>query len=140
MPHLMRPLGEMRKVFLQGVQWNSAERSLRAESIVHVGKPAYSYSRCTRTCKLDRHVLAFVETDKLSVESHCLWKVELEFLEQTLFYFKLCCKPMQGFPGGLVIKESSCQYRRLGFYPWVRKIPWRRKWQPTPIFLPGKSH
>ena len=23
---------------------------------------------------------------------------------------------------------------------WVRKIPWRRKWQPTPVFLPGKSH
>ena len=26
------------------------------------------------------------------------------------------------------------------FDPWVRKIPWRRVWQPTPIFLPGKSH
>ena len=26
------------------------------------------------------------------------------------------------------------------FDPWVRKIPWRRKWQPTPVFLPGKSH
>ena len=24
--------------------------------------------------------------------------------------------------------------------PWVRKIPWRRKWQPTPVFMPGKSH
>jgi len=30
--------------------------------------------------------------------------------------------------------------RRHGFYPWVRKIPWRRKWQPTSVFLPGKSH
>ena len=30
--------------------------------------------------------------------------------------------------------------RRLGFDPWVRKIPWRRKWQPTPVFLPGESH
>ena len=30
--------------------------------------------------------------------------------------------------------------RRCGFDPWVRKIPWRRKWQPTPIFLPGESH
>ena len=29
---------------------------------------------------------------------------------------------------------------RPGFDPWVRKIPWRRKWQPTPAFLPGKSH
>ena len=30
--------------------------------------------------------------------------------------------------------------RRPGFYPWVRKIPWRRAWQPTPVFLPGESH
>ena len=34
-------------------------------------------------------------------------------------------------------KESTCQCRRFGFKPWVRKIPWRRKWQPTPVFLPG---
>ena len=32
------------------------------------------------------------------------------------------------------------QCRRLEFNPWVGKIPWRRKWQPTPAFLPGKSH
>ena len=32
------------------------------------------------------------------------------------------------------------QCRRPGFDPWVRKILWRRKWQPTPVFLPGKSH
>ena len=40
-------------------------------------------------------------------------------------------------------KESSCQRRRhrdLASIPWVRKIPWRRKWQPTPVFLLGKSH
>ena len=40
-------------------------------------------------------------------------------------------------------KESTCQcrsLRRLGFDPWVRKIPCRRKRQPTPVFLPGKSH
>ena len=30
------------------------------------------------------------------------------------------------------------QCRRCGFNPWVGKIPWRRKWQPTPIFLPGE--
>ena len=36
---------------------------------------------------------------------------------------------------------SIClQCRRPGFNPWVRKIPWRRKWQPTPVFLPGESH
>ena len=37
-------------------------------------------------------------------------------------------------------KESACQCRRHRFDPWVRKIPWRRKWRPTPVFLPGKSH
>ena len=40
-------------------------------------------------------------------------------------------------------KESACQCRRRKrhrFDPWVRKIPWRRKWQPTVVFLPGKSH
>ena len=39
-------------------------------------------------------------------------------------------------------KEPVCQCRRCkihGFNPWVRKIPWRRKWQPTPVFLPGES-
>ena len=49
---------------------------------------------------------------------------------------------MQGFPGGAIRKESSCQYRRhkrCGFSPWVGKVPWRSKWQPTPSkFLPGE--
>ena len=50
---------------------------------------------------------------------------------------------LQGFPGGSVVKESVCQCRsckRCGFNPRVRKIPWRRKWQPTPVFLPGECH
>ena len=42
-----------------------------------------------------------------------------------------------GFPGG---KECACQFKRRGLDPWVGKIPWRRKWQCTPLFLPGKSH
>ena len=37
-------------------------------------------------------------------------------------------------------KESMCQCRRLGFNPWVGKNPWRREWQPTPVFLAGKFH
>ena len=40
-------------------------------------------------------------------------------------------------------KESACDtgdIMRHGFDPWAGKIPWRRTWQPTPVFLPGKSH
>ena len=46
-------------------------------------------------------------------------------------------------PRWLSDKESACQCkrcRRCGFNPWVGKIPWRRKWQPTPALLPRKSH
>ena len=48
---------------------------------------------------------------------------------------------MWGFPGGASGKEPTCQCRRnksLGFNLWVKKIPWRRAWQPTPVFLPGE--
>ena len=40
-------------------------------------------------------------------------------------------------------KEFTCQcrrHKRCRFNPWVAKIPWRRKWQPTPVFLPRKFH
>ena len=53
------------------------------------------------------------------------------------------CHSLPGFLGGTGGKESTCLCRRCKrrwFDPWVGKIPWRRKWQPTPIFLPGKSH
>ena len=42
----------------------------------------------------------------------------------------------------LVVKDipaSSGDVKRRGFNPWVRKILWRRAWQPTPVFLPGES-
>ena len=39
-----------------------------------------------------------------------------------------------GFPGGSEVKAS------LGFDSWLRKIPWRKKWQPTPVLLPGESY
>ena len=45
--------------------------------------------------------------------------------------------------GGASGKELTCQYRRhkrCRFDPWVRKIHWSRKWQPTPVFLPWKFH
>ena len=40
-------------------------------------------------------------------------------------------------------KEPTSKYRRHkrhGFDPWVGKIPWRKAWQPTSVFLPGESH
>ena len=47
-----------------------------------------------------------------------------------------------GIPDGASGKEPACQckrHKRHMFNPWVGVIPWRRAWQPTPVFLPGRS-
>ena len=54
------------------------------------------------------------------------------------FFFCFCWSI--GLPWWLSGKESTCQCRRNGFDPWIRKIFQRRKWKPTPVFVPGKSH
>ena len=41
---------------------------------------------------------------------------------------------------GLAYSASLIAQIRIGFNPWVRKITWRREWQPTPVFLPGEFH
>jgi len=46
---------------------------------------------------------------------------------------------MVGFPHGSVVKNPPANAGDR-FDPWVRKMPWRRKWQPPPVLLPGKSH
>ena len=61
---------------------------------------------------------------------------------------KLACKVTnrytspKGFPGGTAVKNSSCNTGDAGDLGsiWPGKIPWRKEWQPTPVFLPGKSH
>ena len=55
----------------------------------------------------------------------------------------LCLHTLSSFSSGSAGKEPVCQCRRLrrrGLDPWVRQIPWRRKWQPIPVTLPGELH
>ena len=58
----------------------------------------------------------------------------------------LLCKPSYlhwVHPGSASSKDPACQYRRhkrCRFHPWVRKLPWQKSWQATPVFLPGESH
>ena len=52
-----------------------------------------------------------------------------------------CCPLLLGFPRSSIGKKKIClQCRSPRFNSWIREIPWRKKWQPTPIFWPGKSH
>ena len=47
---------------------------------------------------------------------------------------------MCGFPQWFRWHRICLQCRRPRFSPWVGKTPWRKEWQPTPIFMPGESH
>ena len=47
---------------------------------------------------------------------------------------------LEGFPGGSDGKASTCNAGDPASIPGVRKISWRRKWQPTPVLLPRKFH
>jgi len=44
------------------------------------------------------------------------------------------------FPGGSDGKESACSAGDMDSDPWVGRIPWRREWLPTPVFLPREFH
>ena len=72
--------------------------------------------------------------------------MDFEIMSASWNYFILihCFKKKQlltfkGFPDSSYSKESACNLGD-GFDPWVGKIPWRREWQPTPVFLPGELH
>ena len=84
--------------------------------------------------------------DQWSLQNCKFWNREFRWLPEGLVCqtgLETSTGTFRGLPRWLSGKESACQCsrpRRLRFDPWIRKIPWRRKWQPTTVFLPGKSH
>ena len=77
----------------------------------------------------------------ISNPSVVLWCLKsFEKLIKPLSLFRLCISLILGLHEWCSGKELACQCRRLRFNPWARKIPWRRIWQPTPVFLPWESH
>ena len=52
----------------------------------------------------------------------------------------LCLNLTVGFPGSSMVKNPPANVGDTGWIPGLGRFPWRRKWQPTPVFLPGESH
>ena len=78
------------------------------------------------------NMLSFVKTE---------WEPCVRIWERSLKEI-VSCRQYFGVPRWLSGKASAHQCRkcrRCRFDPWIRKIPWRSKWQPTPVFLPGES-
>ena len=108
----------------------------------------YLYNRFVLNTVLELHLLCvhFMPT----ASAPCLVHILTQSLAPPIEYL-ICAKPchlyfiliiyhyLMGLPRWPSGKGSACQCRRRGFDPWVRKIPWRKKWQPTPVFLQGNS-
>ena len=82
-------------------------------------------------------------------EQRAISPLFLKKREQKRLRFIFCSQEAnRGFPDGVngkttaTAKNPSCQdrrHKRCRLNPWVLKIPWRRAWQPSPVFLPGES-
>ena len=116
-------------------------RALRAQACKPIGQPgqnpAGSASQAPlrsisfHTCWWISRIKA-TQLCKAGLDYHIkrdAWKVQLDFLVYKTFNLLLT-----GFPADSVVKR----HRRQAFSPWMRKIPWRKKWQPTPVFSPGE--
>ena len=89
-----------------------------------------NYILCTWTIVVAVRQQQDKETTEAQIINSLLQNLSLNWTESG--------KPL-GFSYGSDSQESHLQCRRPGFDYWVGKIPWRRMWQPTPVFLPGES-
>jgi len=97
----------------------------------------------TRFCDLGWTMAACFSSPKCGLRyllsCHCYHKNNVMW-SWTASPMQKCWQNFRNFPGGAGGKEPDRQYRRHRrhrFDPWVGKIPWRGKWQPTPVFMPG---
>ena len=74
--------------------------------------------------------------------SSALWAEPIDSLLRTRWSISSGFREREGeiFPRGSVVKNPPANARGAGSDPWVGKNPWRRKWQPSPVFLRGKCH
>ena len=68
------------------------------------------------------------------------WQIDGETMEMVTDFIFLGSKINVDDDCSSEVKASASNVGKPRFDPWVGKIPWRRKWEPTPVFLPGESH
>ena len=138
--------------------WQESGSNILTQSLVrntfHITTstgPCVNTCACTHTCShAHRHTYNCC-TRIFSIPFHSKMLVSMYHINfvapwigcSTQPIWKTLDSTIVGLPWWLSCKEYVCQCRRLKkhrFDPWVREIPWKRKWQPTPVFLPGKSH
>ena len=135
------------KIIFQVVVWHRKQGTEEANlGAVWTGSPDRGAGIC-RHQQVGRGLTCLRKKKRAREFRLCWWEIQpLTFLIDVSKFISLDSKswflPHKiyfGLPWLLSGKESACQCRRCGFGLCVGKIPWRGKWQPTPVFLPGKS-
>ena len=106
-------------------------------------KPAFSFSSFTFIKMLfSSSLISTLGWCHLPIWGYFSQQSWLQLVVHSAQDFTLLCILISkmGLPSRLIGEESACQCRRHGFDPWVGKIPCRRKWHTSPVFLPGKFH
>ena len=118
----------------RGVWWATVHGVAESDTAEHT---------CTQGDRMHRIFFAFYTFSpfEIIVDSHAVARNSTERSRVSFIQFHptvASCIIMKdlGFPGGSDGKDSAPQCGRHRFDPWVGKIPWRREWQPTPVFLP----
>ena len=96
--------------------------------------PVSLYHSCTPACVQDR---------SQGLEQNSEEQSEAFPHLSTIISFAFCkhgCIYLYVFPSGSYSKESACSAGDLDSIPVLGRFPWRRKWQPTPVSMPGKFH
>ena len=122
----VKNLPAMWETRVQSLGWDSLLQSLEKRIATHSNYSCLKNSMGGGTWKATVHGAADSDTTKWPTHTHT--------------HTHICV--YMGFPGGATGKEPICQCRgckRCRFDPQVGEIPWRRAWQPTPVFLPGES-
>ena len=114
------------------LQYYSSKASILRHSAFFMVQLSHPYITIGKTIALTRRT--FVIRYTLNLVSL------LDHTYGALVYFITYEISKSGLPQWLSGKESACQCRGHRLDPWVRKIPWRRKWELIPVFLPKKSH
>ena len=121
--------------------WSSKDGSCIVESLpisnLFLWQAPYLLVSLTHSFKFHTFILLLVDSRKL-----CKYYASVGGTLPIFFFFLgKTYSSFRGLPRWFKGKESAFQCRKCrgcGFNPWLRKIPWKRKWQPTPISLTGK--
>ena len=93
------------------------------------------WNLAARTCCLFQNSVIVSRVSQLAYMF--IWVVKISLACGIMLHSCLYLLVCRGLHRWLRGKEFVCQCRRRKFDPWVGKSPWRRAWQPTPVFLPG---